>query len=511
MRNRSLTFAALGLVSIALASAVALESKAFWKAVGGEQGASGDSPGAIVGSLFASAIDGEEEEAGESGRVHLRVPSRDSLLIPAMPPHMPSPVPEGALRAHAYQYVSRVFARPSKRPRAQGFVRRGMVLHARERVYGPGCRGGWYTLLEGGVVCSSDGFFVAREPRAAVEQRRPDVASAMPFRYAKVATRGALRFFRIPSQREEAEIAKALENDRRLPEVVERRMNGVYLLALDREERKRKRSYHRTVRGRYVRAEDIEPKPEPTMRGVLLSERDTLPYAFVYGLEERKQAPVYRVSGNGSAAEVVGVADNHARIRVLREAAVGDQVLVVGPNGLALARSQVRIARRTERPADVPADAKWIHVDLKEQALIAYEGDRPVFATLVSSGKGEDYATPTGLFRVAEKHISTTMRGPDPDEGVYEVEEVPWTMYYDNSYALHGAYWHNSFGKTRSHGCTNISPIDARWLFYWSDGDLPSGWNALRKLQGTYVYLTGVADAEISKSDARDEADQPPT
>jgi hypothetical protein len=83
------------------------------------------------------------------------------------------------------------------------------------------------------------------------------------------------------------------------------------------------------------------------------------------------------------------------------------------------------------------------------------------------------------------------MRGEDPVEGPYEVGDVPWTMFYQNSYALHGAYWHNTFGRVRSHGCTNLSPIDARWLFHFTDDEVPAGWHARRQLKhGTWVWFT---------------------
>lgn len=150
--------------------------------------------------------------------------------------------------------------------------------------------------------------------------------------------------------------------------------------------------------------------------------------------------------------------------------------------------AHLRIARLRPRPASVGEGKKWIHVDLDEQVLVAYEGDTPVFATLVATGK-EGYDTPTGLFRIRHKHITTTMRGDHPIDGVYDVAEVPWTMYYDRSYALHGAYWHDAFGAVRSHGCTNISPNDARFLFGWSTPSVPEHWHGVRE-DGTRVLLT---------------------
>src|SRR5690606_41101058 len=69
------------------------------------------------------------------------------------------------------------------------------------------------------------------------------------------------------------------------------------------------------------------------------------------------------------------------------------------------------------------------------------------------------------------------MRGKDPVDGVYDVEEVPWALFYFRGYAIHGAYWHNNFGRVRSHGCTNLAPLDARWLYEWSSHQVPEGWH----------------------------------
>jgi hypothetical protein len=152
-------------------------------------------------------------------------------------------------------------------------------------------------------------------------------------------------------------------------------------------------------------------------------------------------------------------------------------------------RNDVRIVRKIDRPAGVGTDEKWIHIDLSQQSLVAYRGDRPVLATLVSTGKpGHD--TPDGLFQVWAKYTSKIMRGVD-DDGPYSVQEVPWSMYFKDAYAVHGAYWHDVFGSTRSHGCVNVPPADARWLFYWSEPKLPAGWTGKINVQGMHVYVTG--------------------
>ena len=127
------------------------------------------------------------------------------------------------------------------------------------------------------------------------------------------------------------------------------------------------------------------------------------------------------------------------------------------------------------RPSTFPEGAPWVYVDLDKQTLTAYEGDRLVFATLVSTGK-PGFSTPTGIFRVWYKTRHTTMNGRREP---YHVEEVPDVMYFHGSDGLHGAFWHDCFGRPSSHGCINLSPADAQWLFGWAPPTLPPGWHSV--------------------------------
>ncbi len=148
---------------------------------------------------------------------------------------------------------------------------------------------------------------------------------------------------------------------------------------------------------------------------------------------------------------------------------------VVRTSSGSLRRDDVRLAVSRRRPAGIPLEARWVAVDLNEQTLVAYEGDRPVLATLVSSGK-KGHETPEGLFSVWLKTIHHTMNGTPREP--YEVDEVPFAMFFNRSDALHGAFWHDQFGSVVSHGCVNLSVEDARWLFDWSPPALPAGWHA---------------------------------
>ena len=388
------------------------------------------------------------------------------------------------LVALAYHYRTDIFGAARRNARAIGYARRGTRLPVEQRVYGNGCKGGaWYKVASGGYVCTKRGFVVARKPkRLTLHYNLPARSRPLPYRYAAVTDPKAMRYYRIPTVAEDKLIKQAEQGQRKRPDVVERQMEGVFFLAIDGPQKSAGREFLRTVYGRYVRQSDLKWLPPSPMHGERLRPKVQLPLAFVFDEDQ----PVYRFAGN--RLEARGFAERHARFSVRREIAHKKRRFVMDRRGNLLDRSAVRVAQAVKRPIKVGRKEKWIHVNLREQTLVAYRGDRPVFATLVSSGK-KGYVPPTGMFRIVKKHVSVTMSGSDPVEGWYEVEEVPWTMYYWEGYALHGAYWHSDFGRARSHGCTNIAPVDARWLFHWTEPKVPQKWQGLID-KGTWVRFS---------------------
>ena len=159
--------------------------------------------------------------------------------------------------------------------------------------------------------------------------------------------------------------------------------------------------------------------------------------------------------------------------------------------GGTVARAAVRIATRRPRPAGVPADARWVHVDLSEQTLTAYEGDALVFATLISTGK-PGFETPPGTYHVWHKSIHSAMHGDEPDR--YFVDEVPFVLYIVKGTALHGTFWHDRFGERSSHGCINLSLADASWPFEWAPPPLPEGWHAIEPAGANLASLWVVVE-----------------
>jgi lipoprotein-anchoring transpeptidase ErfK/SrfK len=146
-------------------------------------------------------------------------------------------------------------------------------------------------------------------------------------------------------------------------------------------------------------------------------------------------------------------------------------------------------------PAWGKANEKWIDVNVTKQTLVLYEGTKAVYATLVSTGEAgleeaeNTTATRRGIFRIHTKLITATMSSDEAGEE-FELRDVPYVQYFEEGYALHGAYWHDRFGIPKSHGCINLAPEDARRIFFWTEPVLPAGFRAvLKPLKGTVIFI----------------------
>ena len=154
----------------------------------------------------------------------------------------------------------------------------------------------------------------------------------------------------------------------------------------------------------------------------------------------------------------------------------GQEWVMVGVNQW-LPKSVVgRVLIATQPPEGV-TNGRWIEVNLYDQTLAVYDNNQLVFATLIATGLNPFFTRP-GLFQIREKKPTETMSGGQGSPDYYYLEDVPWTMYYDEARALHGAYWRTVLGYPASHGCVNLSVADSRWLFDWAQvGDWVYVWD----------------------------------
>lgn len=338
----------------------------------------------------------------------------------------------------------------------------------------------------------------------------------------------------------------------------------------------------------------IKPDSGSPWHGVEIEDAAELPFAFV-----REQGAVrYVASGDSATRGDELVHRSVVKLTGKLKRLGGEKYYVTRDGDLVRAGDVGLVVAPRTFPKAGENGEKWIDVNVTEQTLIMWEGKRPIYATLVSTGR-EEFPTVTGEFKIRNKHITATMDSnegsdvgggapararvstgdgdavvsagaPEPasgpkktdakktakkddkkptsnaaapkkaattqadkgskkpaaadkakspkdtkpgakdkdkskpkagatgtpakipkkgdgeygvtkrrGEGTYQLRDVPYIQYFAQGYALHAAYWHDVFGKQRSHGCINLSPIDAHRVFMWTEPAIPEGWHAI--------------------------------
>ncbi|WP_407667499.1 L,D-transpeptidase family protein [Myxococcus dinghuensis] len=272
-------------------------------------------------------------------------------------------------------------------------------------------------------------------------------------------------------------------------------LKGSVTVKLRGQVRVGRRTFWRTADGQYLEARVLREYRPSSFVGVdaeAMSELST-PFAWAQS-RKRPSAPVeVKVAPDANAARET-VLPPRTLVAVRELSPDGRWVLIAEDHWVS--REDLHVAWFTHAPPGVESGERWFDVDLDAQVLVAYEGERPVYATLISSGKpGTD--TPEGLYRVWIKFAEADMTGNGTaGNETYRVATVPWTMFFQDDYALHTAYWHDRFGEPMSHGCINLSPRDARILYGWAAPEVPTGWsmvNATADAPGSFVRIRGQA------------------
>ncbi len=236
--------------------------------------------------------------------------------------------------------------------------------------------------------------------------------------------------------------------------------------------------------GEWIARADAKYTRASTFTGYLLPADWRHPFAII--LDKTGIYTSLRPGGSGSA-ESGYVTRRYDLVNIFarQEDRDGEVWYLIGPRQW-LRQEFVAMFAPAEKPAGLAR--RWLAVDLFEQTLIAYEHDKPVFATLVSSGLPE-WSTNEGIFEIWARLDRDSMSGATGAPDAYALQNVPWTMYFDGDISLHGTYWHDDFGYRRSHGCVNLSISDARWLYEWTaeTGAGASG----DSLNQVYVFSSG--------------------
>lgn len=453
--------------------------------------------------------------------------------------------PEGP-RLFAKALRAWVFATPSPSAPKLGYLRAGASSATSARPAGfEGCPGGWFPVEPEGFVCAGPTATLdARDPTViATRGTRPDFARRLPYIYGTVRRPGPI-YGRVPSAAELAQAEPDLEermstwlaadgevgaryapqvwlagasagptaaqawaakSSDPLPPYLELSARNSSQSALV-ERMKPKvgyslletflsagRRYGVTSDLTLVPIDRLRPIQGSSFHGVEIGKDIELPFAFVRSAEAKyweydrrahkfreADAPEYR-----AAVHLTGKQQFfHGRMHFEVE----------GGKWLS-DRDASRIDPAKRMPAWGKNGERWLDINVTKQTLVAYDGEKPVYATLISSGEAglsdpeHTTATKRGIFRIHTKHVSTTMASDEVGEE-FELRDVPYVQYFEDGYALHGAYWHDRFGVPKSHGCINLAPEDARRLFFFTEPSLPRGWHGrLLPLKGTVVFV----------------------
>jgi hypothetical protein len=269
-------------------------------------------------------------------------------------------------------------------------------------------------------------------------------------------------------------------------DVLAKRMVSGFYVAVDKTFRWNGRSWYKTTKGLVTPSDRMWQTAGSSFKGVELDGTTyKLPLGWVYG--GNKSAGTFTIDAAANTIKNAKSIDRFVAIPLTgKSLEFQGKDYVELTDGTFMKKSQLRITEPGPPPQGLAENERYIDVDLSTQTLVAFEGARPVYATLISSGKysktkDKDHSTPTGEWRVREKHITTTMDGDGTAAGdlPYSIEDVPYVQYYFRSFALHAAFWHTNFGVQMSHGCVNLSPLDAKWLFFFTGPHLPEGFHGV--------------------------------
>lgn len=383
-----------------------------------------------------------------------------------------------------------VRAKPNRDADSVGTIARGQPFDVYALIEGPRCRKGiggkWVELERGGFACLKHASKTT-EPLGIVP--RLDEGEIVPYVYARPRKKNGTLPPEVPQWKSKRALLAGDPPEKMRPSF------GTFAFRSRKYSKKFKSLYYDAAR-RVMLGEDLRLLRPSDFAG---RDLEAEPLSSDVGLgwvisreasvlaQPQEDAPVKAPLAYHQAIEVVGTDGDYVSVRV------------PGADGGASIQGYVpdaKVARWLPPPLPdgVANDELWVAVEIREQTLTLMRGPTPTFATLISSGRFAD-PTPTGEFRIELKKALGTMRSlPDADEP-YAVEGVPWAAYFQGRYALHGAYWHDRFGRRNSHGCVNLSPRDAKRVFEALTPAMPGGWVTVRTAQDETTTLIAIRKA----------------
>lgn len=467
---------------------------------------------------------------------------------------LPGPIDANAASVAALRWKTAVHERPDRESNILGFLRAGAIVATKPdgAADGKGCSQRWVPIEPSGFVCLGSDVTDDRDhPIVRASARRPDFAHRLPYMYGTV-TRGGPVYSGLPSAKDlkkyepslkkhlrkwkddeesgarygldvwlrytdrkdvptaldalrdgvtDPDIPWFLKDGGRVPKLpdfrdsgdalkvgqVNRRQGRSFLYSFLSEGRR----YNVTTDLAVIAADRFRPIRGSAFHGWRVDKELEFPFALIRRPGARKW------QWNGKKMVDNGVLTWRSAVPLTDDKRFYKKRLYYkSKEGFYVDdRHASRVDPAKRWPKWAQQGAKWIDINLTKQVLVAYEGQKMVYATLISSGEAgladpeESTATIRGIFRIHTKWVSSMMDSTVVGEE-FELRDVPYVQYFQDGFALHGAYWHDRFGRPKSHGCINLAPEDARRLFFWTEPSVPPGWHGAREsLTGTIVFI----------------------
>jgi hypothetical protein len=307
-------------------------------------------------------------------------------------------------------------------------------------------------------ICS-DGVEPRRLPPPSTRPRAEEVPDGLPFKYYFVGQDGGFGYRELLTAEQGAPDSQ---------------LQPGFGVAIVRHGRHHNDAFGLTTHGFWLPLRDLRPVVPPDFDGAEID--GALDVIWII----TDDAPLYSAPGKRPQGTKL---PRLTELRTLEQRKIGGDVWHrVGEDQWVRDRD-VQAPTHADPPEEILPGERWIDVELERQVLTAYQGERPIFATLVSTGRGAEGSelfTPRGTHRVWVKLHHSDMDNLENLEARenYAIQSVPWVMYFERGYGLHGTFWHRAFGRVQSHGCVNLTPRDAKRLFDWTSPKLPAGWSA---------------------------------
>jgi hypothetical protein len=453
-------------------------------------------------------------------------PEEGSVEIPTEP-SSEALDPNLYLGALSKQTVIRL--RPDLDATVIGFARTGALLRrAAVPTSHKGCKGGWYRVEPNGYICVGNAATLDTEhPIIRLASVQPDRSLPLPYPYGESRYPTPPLYTRIPTKEQQSQAEQDLTGhlkknfgavwdslaDNPPPEglaagqmiprpfgypILEQdfmtgRALGKSSFAFMDLFESGGRSWGLTTDMSLLPLDRLIPVEASTFSGVTLQDAEDLPVVFV---RSRVQHLYEGSAVEGTLRPTRPIKYREAFHLTGQEVALHGTRFFETRDGTYLKEhsSHIRVQARKVLPKWAKNDRSWLEVSILNQTLIAYRGEVPIFATLVSTGRDglgdpeKTFSTAQGVFLIHTKHVTSTMSGDEADDE-FDLRDVPYVQYFQAGFALHAAFWHDTFGQPRSHGCVNLSPADARQLFNLTEPAVPLPWHSALDTHGTLVYV----------------------